>query len=131
MNKTVLAKALGAPSAFGQSQFAFMRGNAFEAKVKADGGAELMRLLAERMGTAEPVDVTVPDLSAAGPEGRAARTALALREATSAAPHGGWTLLDHPMLALEVAGSPPIWSPTRWSWTRRAAGPSSRSSPSR
>ncbi|WP_406115119.1 hypothetical protein [Streptomyces sp. NBC_01014] len=111
VNKTVLAKALGAPSAFGQSQFAFMRGNAFEAKVKADGGAELMRLLAERMGTAEPVDVTIPDLSAAGPEGRAARTALALREATSAAPHGGWTLLDHPMLALEVAGSPAYLEP--------------------
>lgn len=27
-----------------------MRGNAFEAKVKADGGAELLRLLYERLG---------------------------------------------------------------------------------
>lgn len=108
MNKTVLAQALGSPSAFGQSQFAFMRGNAFEARVKADGGAELMRLLAEHMGTAEPVDVTVPDLTAAGPEGRAARTALALREATEA---GGWALFDHPMLALEVAGSPAYLEP--------------------
>ncbi|EST25527.1 hypothetical protein M878_28755, partial [Streptomyces roseochromogenus subsp. oscitans DS 12.976] len=44
----------------------------------------------------------VPDLTAHGPEGRTARTALALREATRA---GGWTLLDHPMLALDVAGS--------------------------
>ncbi|WP_405944572.1 hypothetical protein [Streptomyces sp. NBC_00932] len=108
VNKTVLAQALGSPSAFGQSQFAFMRGNAFEARVKADGGAELMRLLAEHMGTAEPVDVTVPDLTAAGPEGRAARTALALREATEA---GGWALFDHPMLALEVAGSPAYLEP--------------------
>ncbi|WP_327297460.1 hypothetical protein [Streptomyces sp. NBC_01197] len=108
VNKTVLAQALGSPSAFGQSQFAFMRGNAFEARVKADGGADLMRLLAEHMGTAEPVDVAVPDLTAAGPEGRAARTALALREATEA---GGWTLFDHPMLALEVAGSPAYLEP--------------------
>ncbi|MFJ5291769.1 hypothetical protein [Streptomyces sp. NPDC088348] len=108
VNKTVLAQALGSPSAFGQSQFAFMRGNAFEARVKADGGADLMRLLAEHMGTADPVDVTVPDLTAAGPEGRAARTALALREATEA---GGWTLFDHPMLALEVAGSPAYLEP--------------------
>lgn len=108
MNKTVIAQALGSPAAFGQSQFAFMRGNAFEARVKADGGADLMRLLAEHMGTADPVDVTVPDLAAAGPEGRAARTALALREATEA---GGWALFDHPMLALEVAGSPAYLEP--------------------
>ncbi|GAA1355137.1 hypothetical protein [Streptomyces beijiangensis] len=111
VDKAVLAQALGSPAAFGQSQFAFMRGNAFEAKVKADGGAELMRLLYGRMGDPdrpEPVDVRTPDLSAAGPEGRAARTALALREATES---GGWTLMDHPMLALEVAGSPAFLEP--------------------
>ncbi|WP_079185537.1 hypothetical protein [Streptomyces sp. NBRC 110465] len=110
MDKGVLATALGSPAPFGQSQFAFMRGNAFEAKVKADGGAELLRLLYERLGGsfAPGPDVATPDLSAAGPEGRAARTALALREATAA---GGWALLDHPMLALEVAGSPAYLEP--------------------
>ncbi|MET7856848.1 hypothetical protein ABZS81_06415 [Streptomyces sp. NPDC005318] len=111
MDKAVLATALGSPAAFGQSQFAFMRGNAFEAKVKADGGTELMRLLHERLGgssSERPREVRVPDLTAAGPEGRAARTALALREATWA---GGWALLDHPMLALEVAGSPAYLEP--------------------
>lgn len=110
MNKTVLATALGSPAAFGQSQFAFMRGNAFEAKVKADGGTELLRLLYERLGgdCEAPREALVPDLTAAGPEGRAARTALALREATAA---GGWALLDHPMLALEVAGSPAYLEP--------------------
>lgn len=81
-----------------------MRGNAFEAKVKADGGKELLRLL----GVESQGDVRVPDLAAAGPEGRAARTALALREATEA---GAWSLLDHPMLALEVAGSPAYLEP--------------------
>ncbi|MFF0192864.1 hypothetical protein ACFYT5_08090 [Streptomyces anulatus] len=111
MDKGVLATALGSPAPFGQSQFAFMRGNAFEAKVKADGGAELLRLLYERLGggaEAPAGDAATPDLSAAGPEGRAARTALALREATAA---GGWALLDHPMLALEVAGSPAYLEP--------------------
>ncbi|MGX1882673.1 hypothetical protein [Streptomyces sp. NPDC055287] len=114
VNKAALAAALGSPSVFGQSQFAFMRGNAFEARVKADGGTELMRLLYERMGAGPgceppvPGGTRVPDLAAAGPEGRAARTALALREATAA---GGWTLLDHPMLALEVAGSPAYLEP--------------------
>ncbi|MFC7917517.1 hypothetical protein [Streptomyces sp. NPDC057386] len=110
VDKTRLASALGAPSAFGQSQFALTRGNAFEARVKADGGAELLRLVREKLDPgAEPPERTyVPDLSAQGPEGRTARTALALREAVEA---GGWTLLDHPMLALDVAGSPAFLEP--------------------
>ncbi|MER7400798.1 hypothetical protein ABT381_35380, partial [Streptomyces sp. NPDC000151] len=41
-------------------------------------------------------------------QGRAARTALALREAAA---RGGWTFLDHPMLALDVAGSPAYLEP--------------------
>ncbi|MEU1703933.1 hypothetical protein ABZ478_00820 [Streptomyces sp. NPDC005706] len=104
VDKAVLADRLGAPSAFGQSQFALTRGNAFEAKVKADGGAELLRLVHSRLdpGAEPPAEASVPDLSAHGPEGRTARTALALREAVDA---GGWTLLDHPMLTLDVAGS--------------------------
>ncbi|MFF0018797.1 hypothetical protein [Streptomyces sp. NPDC005374] len=110
VDKTALASALGSPSAFGQSQFALTRGNAFEAKVKADGGAELLRLVHERLDrSAEPpTDAQVPDLTAIGPEGRTARTALALREATGTQ---GWTLLDHPMLALDVAGSPAYLEP--------------------
>ncbi|MCS0637732.1 hypothetical protein NX801_19090 [Streptomyces sp. LP05-1] len=104
IDKAALATALGAPSGYGQSQFAFMRGHAFEAKVKKDGGLELLRLL----GVADPSGARVPDLAAPGPEGRTARTALALREATAA---GEWTLLDHPLLALEVAGSPVFLEP--------------------
>ncbi|MFF8829745.1 hypothetical protein [Streptomyces sp. NPDC015131] len=104
VDKAALASALGSPSGYGQSQFAIARGHAFEAKVKAGGGAELIRLL----GVAEPADVLVPDLAAAGPQGRAARTALALREATAA---GAWSLLDHPMLALEAGGSPVFLEP--------------------
>ncbi|MFH9401354.1 hypothetical protein ACH4JS_16460 [Streptomyces sp. NPDC017638] len=104
VDKARLATALGAPSGFGQSQFALTRGNAFEARVKADGGTELLRLAHARLdpGAEPPAGAAVPDLAAHGPEGRTARTALALREATRA---GGWTLLDHPMLALDVAGS--------------------------
>ncbi|MFE2475519.1 hypothetical protein [Streptomyces sp. NPDC059389] len=115
VDKTALAAALGSPAAFGQSQFAIVRGNSFEARVKGDGGAELLRLVHQHLGAgAEPPgpDARVPDLTAAGPEGRAARTALALREATAAgAASGAWTLLDHPMLALEVAGSPAYLEP--------------------
>ncbi|MGW1891586.1 hypothetical protein ACWCP6_15210 [Streptomyces sp. NPDC002004] len=112
VDKAALASALGAPSAFGQSQFALVRGNAFEARVKGDGGAELLRLVHERLDPGAepptPEGARVPDLSAAGPQGRTARTALALREATRA---GAWTLLDHPLLALDVAGSAAFLEP--------------------
>ncbi|MGY6018125.1 hypothetical protein [Streptomyces spinosirectus] len=111
VDKAAVASRLGSPSVFGQSQFAFTRGNAFEAKVKADGGAELLRLVHEKLDprARPPAGAQAPDLAATGPEGRAARTELALREATAAP--GAWTLLDHPMLALEVAGSPAFLEP--------------------
>ncbi|MFF7375802.1 hypothetical protein ACFY96_11120 [Streptomyces massasporeus] len=111
VNKAALASALGSPSAFGQSQFALTRGNAFEAKVKADGGAELLRLVHDKLDrSAEPpADARLPDLTAAGPQGRTARMELELREAV--AHPGAWTLLDHPMLALDVAGSPAFLEP--------------------
>ncbi|WP_338931388.1 hypothetical protein WEB32_12575 [Streptomyces netropsis] len=112
IDKGALARALGSPATFGQSQFAFVRGNAFEARVKGDGGAELIRLLRERLGEGShepgPDPAPAPDLSAVGPEGRAARTALALRDATAT---GRWTLLDHPLLALPVAGTPVYLEP--------------------
>ncbi len=167
MDKAALAQTLGAPSGFGQSQFAFVRGHAFEARVKGDGGAELLRLAHQHLDPrAEPpaaTGVRIPDLTASGPEGRVARTALALREASQAArasadgahdarrtptedgagpypqhphspdhPHSAddalssthappaaapppgpalWTLLDHPMLTLDVAGTPAFLEP--------------------
>ncbi|WP_327189409.1 hypothetical protein [Streptomyces xinghaiensis] len=112
VDKSALARALGSPAGFGRSEFAFVRGNVFEARVQADGGAELIRLLRERFGAdgpvPEPGEVNVPDLSAPGPEGRTARTRLALAEAFAG---GGWTLLFHPMVRLDVAGSPAALEP--------------------
>lgn len=104
VDKAAVAGVLGNPAPFGQSQFAFIRGHAFEARVKGNGCAELLRLL----GTPEDAEVTLPDLTAHGPEGRVERTRLALKEATAA---GRWALLDHPLLALEVAGSPAFLEP--------------------
>ncbi|WP_308042255.1 hypothetical protein [Streptomyces sp. 8L] len=126
VDKGAVAGALGSPAPFGQSQFAFARGNAFEARVKGDGGLELLRLVREHLGGpgAAVGPARVPDLAAAAPEGRVARTALALREATEAggateatdaggagADGGAWTLLDHPLFALDVAGSPAYLEP--------------------
>src|SRR5258705_13686314 len=53
-NKGAVAGQLGFPSGFGQSRFAIARGNAFEAQVKADGAADLLQLLRERLGLAVP-----------------------------------------------------------------------------
>ncbi|HYN97093.1 MAG TPA: hypothetical protein VES42_24910 [Pilimelia sp.] len=106
VDKELLARHAGFATPFGQSPFAITRGNVFEAQVKADGCAELLRLLGDLLG---------PDLGAVGytdlnsVDGREdaalrhahSRTALA----DAAAEHdGGGTLLDHPLLRLDVAG---------------------------
>lgn len=103
VDKAAVARHLGRPAPFGQSQFAIVRGNAFEGRVKADGCAELLRMLCATIGLDAPEHVLLPELDAAGPAGRAERTRLALAEATAA---GRWALLDHPLLRLDVAGSP-------------------------
>ncbi|MGW7350776.1 hypothetical protein [Streptomyces sp. NPDC054784] len=113
VDKTALASALGSPAPFGQSQFALVRGNSFEARVTADGGAELIGLLCARteggaLTPPDPSDVAVPDLAADGPAGRAARTRIELEKATAA---GGWALLRHPMVAVEIAGSTAFLEP--------------------
>jgi hypothetical protein len=101
VDKGAVAAALGAPAPFGQSQFAFARGHSFEARVTADGCAELLRLL----GAAEGERAELPDLRGAGPAERLARTRQALADAAGDGGTGGWTLLVHPLLSLDVAGS--------------------------
>ncbi|MET7637750.1 hypothetical protein [Streptomyces sp. NPDC005438] len=105
VDKGALAQRLGAPAVFGQSQFAFARGHTFEARAKAEEGASLVRLLAERTGErapAGPDELTTSHPTGPDPAARVARTAHALREATA---RGGWSLLDHPLLELAVADS--------------------------
>jgi hypothetical protein len=121
IEKTVLADRLGFPARYGQSPFAIVRGNAFEKRVKADGGHELRRLLAETLG-AETDDGPLVDVDggacdepgdAAGEparrparpsrEERVARTREALARAARGEPDA-CAILDHPLLPLDVAG---------------------------
>ncbi|WP_433079162.1 hypothetical protein ACQP1P_39400 [Dactylosporangium sp. CA-052675] len=106
VNKGAVAGQLGFPAAFGQSRFAIARGNAFEAQVKADGAAELLQLLRERLGLAIP-EVAYDDLSNVGGnasrEVRYARTRSLLARAAAERDDAG-TLFDHPMLRLDIAG---------------------------
>ncbi|MFB7944000.1 hypothetical protein ACFC6L_03680 [Kitasatospora phosalacinea] len=112
VDKTALAQQLGRPAPFGQSPFAIRRGLQFESRLKRDGYAVLLGPLRRRLGVPEDevASLAVPDLlPSASPAVRAERTAAALAEA--AADPTGWTLLDHPLLRLDVAGSPAYLEP--------------------
>lgn len=104
-DKGAIAARVGFPAKFGQSQFAITRGNAFEAKVKALGCAELLRLLREVLNLPE-AEVAYDDLEQVGytssPQVRYDRTRELLAKAASG---GGGTLFDHPMLRLSVGGN--------------------------
>jgi hypothetical protein len=106
VDKRRLAEHLGVPVRFGQSQFALARGNGFEASVKSDGCARLVRLLRDELGLPVP-DVSYRDLNrTSGVEGRSDRydrSRAALARALESA-DGVNTLFDHPLLRLDVAG---------------------------
>ncbi|MEV4616676.1 hypothetical protein AB0K43_29385 [Kitasatospora sp. NPDC049258] len=106
VDKAAVAQQLGRPAPFGQSPFAIARGNVFEARLKSDGYAALLGPLRRLLGLPPEggTPPAVPDLlSRATPAVRAERTREVL--AAAAADPTGWTLLDHPMLRLTVAGS--------------------------
>ncbi|MEV4808518.1 hypothetical protein [Micromonospora avicenniae] len=105
VDKTGLAERIGFPARFGQSRFAITRGNTFEAQLKADGGVELLRLVAERLGV-EPGDrADWTDLGAADDlPARHTRSRELLTAAVPTGPRQPAALFDHPLLSLEVAG---------------------------
>jgi hypothetical protein len=106
IDKSRLASHVGFPFQFGQSQFAITRGNVFEAQVKADGCAELLTLLRDKLGLDLP-EVAYDDLELVGGntsrEVRHSRTKNLLTRAATGSEDAG-TLFDHPLLRLSVAG---------------------------
>jgi hypothetical protein len=106
VDKQRLAAYLGFPPRFGQSQFAITRGNSFEAQVKANGCAELLTLLRERLGL--PIgEASYDNLDHVGGDAsrelRHTRTRQLLARAAASGEDAG-TLFDHPLLRLEVGG---------------------------
>ncbi len=105
-DKQRIAACAGFPAPFGQSRFGITRGNAFEAQVKANGCAELLRLLRDQLGLPIP-EVSYDDLETVGGnpdrQVRYARTRALLGRAAAAEDDAG-TLFDHPLLRLEVGG---------------------------
>ena len=106
VDKQRIAAYAGFPAPFGQSRFALARGNAFEAQVKAGGGAELLTLLRAHLDLPIP-EAHYDDLSEVGGSAssdlRHARTRSLLARAASANSAEG-TMFDHPLLRLEVGG---------------------------
>lgn len=101
VDKQSLARHIGFPGPFGQSQFALARGNAFEAMVKADGAAWIITLLRSHLGLALP-EVSFVDLNDVGGN---EDSGLRHRETRARLGTGERrTLFDHPMLRLSVAG---------------------------
>jgi hypothetical protein len=101
IDKDAVARHLGFPAPFGQSPFAITRGNAFEALVKADGCAELIRMLRELLGL--PVEeVAYHDVANVGAHLRHAHTRALIDRAARG--EGAGTVYDHPLFALDIAG---------------------------
>ncbi|MFD6891389.1 hypothetical protein [Streptomyces sp. NPDC059957] len=104
-DKAAIATHVGHPPSFGQSSFAITRGNAFEAMVKDNGCAELLRVLRETLELTLP-EVGYEDLNDVGGDGRSKerheRTEEVLLRAARG--EGDGTLFDHPMLYLQIGG---------------------------
>jgi hypothetical protein len=107
VDKTMIAAHMGAPSRFGMSPFALARGNAFEAQVKANGCAELLRLLREKLSLPIP-EVAYISLDTVGDVSdnavRYRRTRAEVLRAARAAADEPRTMFDHAMLRLRVGG---------------------------
>jgi hypothetical protein len=107
VDKDKTAAATGHPASIGKlSPLAVARGQGFEARVKSQGGAELLRLLRENLGLPIP-QAHYLDLSDDDPAlgGRYLRSRSALAASADSGPDAG-TLFDHPMLRLQIAG---VW----------------------
>jgi hypothetical protein len=102
VDKPTLAERIGFAGQFGQSPFAIIRGQIFEAQVKADGAAELITLLRAVLELPLP-EVSHVDLNevAGNADNRVRYAETRAKLARSGAPE---TLFDHPMLKLTVAG---------------------------
>ncbi|MGW2017602.1 hypothetical protein [Streptomyces sp. NPDC001927] len=111
-NKAAIAAHVGHPPPFGQSVFAITRGNAFEAMVKDNGCAELLRVLRETLGLTLP-EVGYEDLNDVGGDGRSRQRYERTEEILLRAARGDGdsTLFDHPMLRLVIGGEPVFLEP--------------------
>jgi hypothetical protein len=104
IDKPKLAERIGFPGSFGQSRFALARGNGFEAMLKADDCV----LLRTTLGVPDDAAVSYDDLGEDLDDTLRARN---LRTRDLLASSSGASLVDHPLLTLDVAGQPVYLEP--------------------
>lgn len=114
VDKDAIAVHLGKPRPLAESSLALRSGAIFEQQVKADGGAELLRLLRDVLDLPLP-EAAHTDLAAVGTQDaslqvRYTYTRNAVLEAARST-GSTRTLLDHPILQLTVAGHPVYLEP--------------------
>jgi hypothetical protein len=103
VDKQRVAAHVGFPVPFGQSQFAISRGNAFEARVKEDGAAQLLTLLREHLGL-DVGQAHYQDLNDVGGNETAPVRYGRTRQLLANADPSTGTMFDHPLLRLAVGG---------------------------
>lgn len=107
IDKLELASQIGFQARFGQSPFAIARGVTFEARLKEQECSGLVDLLREVIGL-EVAGIEYVNCEKASAdesrEQRSTRSAMKLVQRASCGP-GNLTIFDHPLLALDVAGT--------------------------
>jgi hypothetical protein len=103
VDKQKIAAHIGYPAPFGQSRFAITRGNAFEARVKEDGGAQLLTLLRDHLNL-DVTEVGYADFEEVGGNPSRELRHVRTRQALIGKRYAPRTLFDHPLLRLRVGG---------------------------
>lgn len=103
VDKPKIAAHVGYPAPFGQSRFAITRGEAFEARVKENGAAQLLTLLRDHLGL-DVAEVGYTDFNDVGGNPSRELRHVHTRHALTGLDHGPRTLFDHPLLRLRVGG---------------------------
>ncbi|WP_188196121.1 hypothetical protein [Nonomuraea sp. SYSU D8015] len=106
IDKEKVVQRLGYPSQFGQSPFALIRSRQFKAIVKENGGAHLLRLLRELLGlTMEEAGYRdVEEIGADAIHRVRHRYTVNLLKSAVGNLGDAATMVDHPLLKLNVAG---------------------------
>lgn len=102
-DKRKLADHTGYTAPFGQSQFAIARGNAFEARIKADGAAQLLTLLRAHLGL-DIAEAHYTDLNDVGGNENTDLRHARTRQLLTNPDQCRGTMYDHPLLRLRVGG---------------------------
>ena len=103
VDKGRLAAYTGYPVPFGRSPFEIARESSFEAQVKAEGAAQLLMLLRDKLGL-DITEAAYSDLAEVGVSDALEVRYKRTRAVLTAPPRHRGTMFDHPLLRFRVGG---------------------------